>query len=282
MARVRSEPTARPGEVAEGQAELLRDLDRPNAWELSVAGVPQSYVDLDDATHLDFAYVRLLGDLLDLLAGPAAPLTVLHLGGGACTLPRYVAATRPGSRQVVVEIDPALVALVRDRLGTTGFRLRVGDAREELARLTAATSDVVVGDVFGGARIPEHLTTLEHVQAVRRVLRPGGAYALNVGDGGGLAFARGQVATLRAAFAHVLLAADPGVLRGRRFGNLVLAASDAPLPEEPLRRRGASRAAGPARVLAGDELAAWAGGASVVTDATARPAPVPPPDVFKR
>ncbi len=278
---MRSEPPPGRDEVAEGQAELLRDLDRPNAWELSVAGVPQSYVDLDDPTHLDFAYVRLLGDLLDLLADPAAPLTVLHLGGGACTLPRYVAATRPGSRQLVVEIDPALVALVRERLGTPGFRVRVGDAREELARLTPAASDVVVGDVFGGARIPEHLTTLEHAQAVRRVLRPGGAYALNVGDGGGLAFARGQVATLRAAFGHVLLAADPGVLRGRRFGNLVLAASDAPLPEEPLRRRAASRAAGPARVLAGDKLAAWAGGAAVVHDATARPAPVPPPDVFR-
>ncbi len=263
-----------------GRAELLRDADRPGGWELSVAGVPQSYVDVDDPTHLEFAYVRLLGDLVDLAAEPGPPLTVLHLGGGACTLARYVAATRPGSRQVVVEADAALAALVRARLGTSGFRLRLGDARAELARLDQGVSDLVVGDVFTGGRIPPHLTTLEHVRAVRRVLRPGGVYAVNVGDGGGLAFARGQVATLRAAFAHVLVAADPGVLRGRRFGNLVITASDAPLPEDALRRR-AARAAGTARVVSGAALAAFSGGAAVVTDATARPSPAPPPELFR-
>ena len=279
MARVRAEPLAGRYAVAGGRAELLRDADRPAGWELSVDGVPQSYVDLTDPTHLEFAYVRLLGDLVDLAGDPGAPLAVLHLGGGAGTLARYVAATRPGSRQLVVEHDAALVDLVRGQLGSQGFRFRVGDARAELARLQGAASDVVVGDVFSGSRIPPHLTTLEHLGEVRRVLRPGGTYAGNVGDGGGLAFTRGQAATLRTAFAHVLLAADPGVLRGRRFGNLVLAASDAPLPEAQLRRR-AARAAGTARVVAGDELAAFAGGAAVVTDATARPSPAPPPEVF--
>ena len=281
MARAHVEPGGGEHAVAGGTAELLRDWDRPSGWELSLAGVPQSYVDVDDPTHLEFGYVRLLGDLLDLLAPEGEPLSVLHLGGGGCTLPRYVAATRPGSPQLVVEADAPLVELVRSQLGTSGFRFRVGDARAELARLRPAGSDVVIGDVFDEARVPQHLTTVEHVREVARVLRPGGAYAVNVGDGGALAFSRGQAATLASVFAHVLLVADPGVLRGRRFGNVVLAGSDAPLPEDGLRRR-AARAAGTARVVAGQDLTAFAGGAAVVTDATATPSPAPPAAVFGR
>lgn len=281
MARARIEPPGGTHTVAGGIAELLRDADRPGGFELSLAGVPQSYVDVDDPTHLEFAYVRLLGDLLDLVAEERRPLTVLHLGGGACTLPRYVAATRPGSTQLVVEADAPLVELVHAELGTPGFRVRIGDARQELARLGDATSDVVLGDVFADARVPQHLTTIEHVREVARVLRTRGTYAVNLGDGGDLAFTRGQAATLRPVFAHVLLMADPGVLRGRRFGNVVLAASDAPLPESALRRR-AARAAGTARVVTAKDLDEFVGAALVVTDATARSTPVPSPALFQR
>ena len=129
------------------------------------------------------------------------------------------------------------------------------------------------------ARVPVHLTTVEHVREVVRVLRPGGTYAVNIGDGSGLTFTRGQVATLRAAFSHVLLMGDPGVLRGRRFGNLVLVGSDTPLPVAGLTRN-AARAAGTARVVSGPDLEAFVGGAKVVTDATAGPPPTPPADLF--
>jgi spermidine synthase len=267
--------------VDTGTAELLRDADRTDAWLLLVDGVAQSHVDLADPTRLEFEYVRLLADVLDTAAPEGEPLAALHLGGGGCTLARYVAATRPGSAQLVVEADAALAALVREQLGTAGFRLRVGDARAECARLQPGRSDVVVADVFEASVQPVHTTTLEWLQEVRRLLRPGGTYAVNVADGRPLAFARGQVATLQAAFAHVALLADPSVLRGRRFANLVLAASDAPLPVTRLARR-AARAAGRARVVEGEELARFASGAAVVRDATARSAPRPPDDLFSR
>jgi spermidine synthase len=241
--------------------------------------VAQSYVDRADPTHLEFDYVRLMGDVVDVL--PDGPLTAVHLGGGACTLARYVAATRPGSRQLVVEADAALAELVRRSFGTTGFRLRVGEAREELPSLRQGESDLVVADVFRSAEQPVHVTTLEWVSAVQRLLRPGGAYVVNVADGKPLAFAKAQVSTLLAAFPHVVLLADPSVLRGRRFANLVLAASSAPLPVEALARR-AARAAGRARLVTGEDLVAFTGGAAAVTDATARAAPRPPPDLFRR
>ncbi len=266
--------------VSFGSAELLQDLDAEDGWLLTVDGVAQSYVDRADPTHLEFDYVRLIGDVVDCLA-PAGPISVVHLGGGGCTLPRYVAATRPGSRQLVIEADEALAELVRASFGSAGFRLRIGDARAELPRLREGESDLVVADLFESATMPVHVTTLEWVREVQRLLRPAGTYVVNVADGRPLAFARAQVATLLAAFAHVALLADPSVLRGRRFANLVLAASAAPLPETDLVRR-ASRAAGRARLVSGQDLRTFTGGAAPVTDATARTAPRPPPDLFRR
>jgi spermidine synthase len=268
-------PTGGTWDVDLGTAELVRDLDRADGWMLLVDGTPQSYVDPGDPTYLEFDYVRWLADVVDTL--PPGPLTALHLGGGACTLARYVAATRPGSTQLVVEVDGGLAEVVRSQLGTRGFKLRVADGRAALAGL-APTSDLVVTDVFVGARVPAHLATVEHVHEVRRVLRPGGVYAVNLGDSGALAFARQQAATLAAVFENVLVVADPGVLRGRRFGNLVLAASDRPLDEAGL-RRATSRALARARVADGR---AFGASAAPATDARPPVVPVPPDELFSR
>jgi len=285
MSRSR-EPLPPPGPtpVAGGTAELLADADRDGSWLLLVGDTPQSHVDLVDPAHLEFEYVRRMGHVLDLAAPPGEPLDVVHLGGGALTLARYVAVTRPGSRQRVVELDERLTELVRAHLPLprgARVRVRAADAREGLAALPPASADVVLTDVFAGARTPAHLTTVEFQREVRRVLRPGGVCAANVADGPPLAFARAQVATLRAVFADVALLAEPGTLRGRRFGNLVAVASDAPLPIAGLTRRCAGDPM-PARVVDGADLDRFAGRARPVTDDAAQPSPEPPPGVFSR
>jgi spermidine synthase len=265
-----------------GLAELRPDRERPRGWTLLVDGAPQSHVDLDDPAHLDFSYQRRLGHMVDLAAPPGRPLHVLHLGGGALTLARYTAHTRPRSTQQVIELDAALTELVRAQLPwDRGWRIKVrgGDARAGLAKLPEGWADLVIADVFGGARTPAHLTSAEFLTEVRRVLRPDGHYAANLTDGGPLAFLRTQIATVRAAFAEVCLAADPAVLRGKRFGNLILLAADHPLPVAELTRRVASDPH-PGRVEHGRALADFAGGAAVVTDATAAASPAPPPAVF--
>ena len=98
------------------RTELLGDADRPGAWMLLVDGIPQSHVDLGDPQHLELEYIQRLGHLVDLAAPAGAPLRVLHLGGGGLTLARYVAVTRPGSRQVAVEASAEVAELVRRRL----------------------------------------------------------------------------------------------------------------------------------------------------------------------
>jgi spermidine synthase len=269
-------------EVDHGDAELVLDPDRPQAWTLLLNGTSQSHVDLDDPTHLEFEYLRRLGHVADTLEPPApAPLRVLHLGGGAWTLARYVAATRPASWQRVVELDAALVDLVGARLPADGLgiEVEVDDARRGVERVPAGSVDLLVLDVFAGARIPAHLTSVEFVRAAARVLGPGGVYAANVADAVPLAFARAQVAAVAAVFPEVAVLAAPAVLHGPRFGNLVLLGTHGELPLAALGRRLAGDPF-PARLLSDADARRFAGATAVPTDATAAPSPVPPPGFF--
>jgi len=266
-----------------GLAELIPDRDRARAWTLLIDGAPQSHVDLDDPSYLSFEYQRRLGHVIDLAAPPGRPVHAVHLGGGALTLARYVAATRPRSTQQVVERDAALVQLVRTRLPldqNARIRVRAVDAREGLAKVLDGWADLVIADVFSGARTPAHLTSTEFLDEVRRTLRPGGVYAANLADGPPLAHLRGQIATAAARFPELALVADPTVLRGKRFGNAVLVAGDNPLPIAELTRRAATDPH-PGRVEHGRALVDFTGGAAPVTDAAAVASPAPPPSVFR-
>ena len=297
-----------------GTVELLNDAERPGAWTLLIDGILQSEVDLADPRHLEIEYMRRLGHLADLAGPTAIPLRVLHLGGGALTLARYVAATRPGSQQLAVESNTTVAALVSQRLpltrpgrrrpgqtpagqsppgqtspgqtgpgrtrpGTGEITVLVADARAALERLPGGSFDLLVVDVFAGARTPAHLTSVEFTVAGARVLAPSGIYAVNVGDGPPLAHARGRVAAVRSVFAHVCVLAEPPVLRGRRFGNLVVVASDRELPVSRLIRRIAADPF-PARLVAGTALDQWVAECAPIVDAHAEPSPAMPPEVF--
>ncbi|MCF6524358.1 fused MFS/spermidine synthase [Streptomyces sp. JJ36] len=264
-----------------GTARLLPDLDRKRAWLLTVEGAPQSYVDLDDPRCLEFEYAQRLGHLLDL-AGPSGPLDVLHLGGGGLTLPRYVTATRPGSRQRVVEADEGLLDLVAELLPlppASGIELLCGDARAVLDTEPAGSADVIVADVYGGARVPAGMTTVSCARAADRVLRPDGLWAANLADAAPFAFLGSQLATFGTVFRHLCVVAEPAVLRGRRFGNILLLAGQRELPLGALARRTAGDPF-PARVVHGAELDGLAADAQPVRDGAAVPSPQPPEGAF--
>jgi spermidine synthase len=266
-------------ETSSGQAELVPDLSRPGSWMLFIDGVPQSQVDIEDPGYLEFEYVRRIGHVIDLAFPDGEPLRALHLGGGALTLPRYIAHTRPGSAQLVAEIDADLTELVRGHLplpdsrksgrsGRKGGRIRVraADAREVLQSVPDASYDLIVSDVFAGAQTPFHLTTAECAREAARALRPGGVYAVNVADGAPQKAVRSAVATIRSVWKETCMIAEPAVIRGRRLGNFVLVAGERPLPLDGLRRRTAADPF-PARVVDGTELTRFAGSAPVITDA---------------
>jgi spermidine synthase len=254
--------------VASGIASLEPDRRRERGWTLLVDGVPQSYVDLADPTYLAFEYVRRLATVLRLAAPAAVPLRVLHLGGGALTLPRWVAATRPGSVQTVVERDGLLLALVSRALPwPAAVEVVVGDAREFVEQGPERGYDVVVVDVFEGAAMPASVAGVGFATAAARLLRPGGVLAMNLTDVRPLSHSRIQAATLRAAFGDVALIAPPGLLRGRKLGNVVLAATPVAgvLNVERL-TRSLAHDAEPARVWHGDGLTGFLAGAMARLD----------------
>ncbi len=267
-------------------AEIAPDRFVPGSVTLTVDGTPQSHVNLDDPSQLFFEYIQRIGHVIDQLGDSGSPITAVHLGAGAFTLPRYIEATRPGSRQQVIELESDLVDFVRAEMPLpkqASIRVRHGDAREVLEKLPPGlrgSADLVVVDVFSGARTPAHVTSLEFYTEVATLLAPGGVVVVNVADGPGLAFARGQAATLQCALGNVAALAETQILKSRRFGNIVLVGSRDELPLEWMPRLLAG-GPHPSKMVAGRELDDFIAGAPIVTDATAIPSPPPSKNIFQ-
>ncbi|NBX23637.1 MAG: spermine synthase [Microbacteriaceae bacterium] len=267
------------------RAVLMPDPYQPGALILEVDGTPQSHVFLEAQDELFFEYIRRIGHVIDLFRPAGEPITAVHLGGGALTLPRYVALTRSGSRQQVLERHADLIDFVREHAplpAGASIRFRYGDARATLAKLPAGlrgTVDLVVLDIFAGARTPAHVTSREFFGEVAALLSPDGIIVINVADGPGLSFARAQVATLASVLPEVIVIAEAQVLKGRRFGNLVLVGSRSVALLDMLPRLLAG-GPHPASALSGAEIIEFVANAPIVTDATAIPSPSPNKNIF--
>ncbi|GAA1844479.1 spermidine synthase [Agromyces salentinus] len=240
--------------------EFESDVFSPRGLTLLVDGSAQSHVDLADPTRLFFEYVRRVGHVIDHHGERGAPIDVLHLGGGALTLPRYVAATRPRSRQVVVDFDAELVAVVRARApwpAASGIEVRVADAQDAVREAAARRErfDLVIVDLYTHLDAPAFVDDPAFLGACLALLRPGGLVVVNIADAAGLARLRTAARALaRAAPGGGLLAAgDTAVLDGSEEGNAVLVAAPGSMPVD---LAGALAAGGPfpATVLEGDRL----------------------------
>ncbi len=216
------------------------DPDHPSGILVESAGRPSSYLRLDDPDHLEFPYLRWCAvTLAQAVAEPATRHTV-HLGGAGCTFARYLAARRPGSRQLVFESDPAMVDLARAELGfsrRSGFRLRHSDALAGLTSLTSAAWQVVLRDAFIEDYVPAHLTTLTYLREVARVLTPDGLYFANIADPQGAALLRKEIALARQVFPQVWLIGAHAQVRGGKYGNVILVAQQQVLPLPQLAAR---------------------------------------------
>lgn len=258
----------RPGQYTTDHASIriAMDADRPDGWLVVLDDVLASYVALDDPTHLEFEYTRWIADLIDEIPQDG-PLDVVHLGGAACSLPVYIEVTRPGSRQIIVDFDAALLDLMREQFGIRSsrrFSLRAADALDAISQLPDASADVIVRDAFSGDQTPPHLRDERLAVEVARVLRPSGIYLANIGDRPGLPLTRELFRSTRQIFGlkpdelhdgYMAIISDPSVMRGRRLGNVVAALSRLPLPLDGW-RHAVRRSTFPARVTHGERL--WA------------------------
>jgi len=263
--------------VGSGVASVEAQSD--GTFVLRVDGTPQSQVDLADPTHLPFEYMRRIGDVVDAIAPRRQPVAVVHIGGAALSLPRFVAATRPRSRQIVLEPDEDLTDFVREALPLpkrSGIKVRPVTGRAGFTELYDDSMDVVILDAFEHEAVPANLVTTEFFTECARVLRPTGVLIANLIDGtAGLPFIRRTAATIRGAIGDGVLLAERKILRGKGFGNVIAVASPQPVPE--LTTAG-QRAQPPYDVMPLSELA---GKAAPLTDAEGFVTPHAPASVFR-
>jgi hypothetical protein len=264
--------------ISTGSAELVLESD--GSVLLMVNGVPSSHLD-PDPDQLVFEYMRWMRTAMrcwvlerrddegaDGGSTRARPdLSIAHLGGAGCALPRTLAHDWPRARQTVVELDALLAEHVRTWFAlprSPQLRIRVDDAARALADWREDRFDVLTRDVFAGDRTPDSLTSVEAARHAHRVLVADGLYLANCASRPGSRLLADELTTLSSVFAHVGAIAEPAHLKGRRRGNCVLLASDAPLPlgldralrSDPVSVRLASgedaeRIAAPGRVLEG-------------------------------
>ncbi|MGP9537534.1 spermidine synthase [Brachybacterium sp. AOP43-C2-M15] len=204
-------------------------------WVLQIGGVEQSHVDLEDPTHVVHEYLRRIATVLDTVWPRREPLRVAHLGAGALTLARYVQATRPGSPQVVIEIERELPTLVTTALPLpegTELEVVIGDAREELAAMEGRRFEAIVLDVFSGEESPPHLAAKDFYLEAFSHLEDDGLLLVNVGDDAGQRFLAAQVrdledAAARAGLSGVWTLTHASLLSSPADGNMVLLAGGA-------------------------------------------------------
>lgn len=267
--------SAPDGPRAHGDVEIIRD--GASSFLLRIDGADQSYVDLDVPTRLEFDYVRRMADVIDVHGRPGEPVRIVHVGGAGLTLPRYVAATRAHSAQIVLEPAEDVTDLVRRTMPLprqSGIKVRPVDGRSGAEALRADSTDLVILDAFDAGRVPADLVTVEYFATIARVLAADGLFVLNLTDRAPFAYTRRVVAGLRTVFPQLLLSAEPATLRARRFGNLIVVASRSEVPAGALRRRAASSAL-PYRVLNQADVGSSFGGGLPFTDGASEASPLP-------
>ncbi|MDQ1685081.1 MAG: hypothetical protein QOC82_1818 [Frankiaceae bacterium] len=255
------------------KVDLLKDLDRSGGWTLMVGGAEQSYVDVDDPAHLEFEYMQHIALVIDATYDEGRPLDVVHLGGGALTMPRWIAATRPGSKQLVFEASQEILDAVRPLGSVADCEVRLGEAVDGIAGLAPASVDVAIWDLYDGPRAVTAALDLAALWLLRRVLRPEGIAVLNVSDVTPFAVVKPVLAGLRTVTDEIVLLAEPPILRGRRSGNCVLVGGPKSLPIQEIQRIAAAAPAR-ARVVTGDAMTEFVGTAVPAT----ADAPLPQPD----
>lgn len=257
------------------------EQDGDVTW-IRVDGHAQSAVSLSDPTLLVFEYVQHLALCVDAVFARPAPVRTTHIGGAGLTLARWVHETRPGSPQIVLEPAAAMTELVRRELPLPrGHRIRVRplSGEEGVAGLASGSADLVILDAYAGGQVPASLTTVEWLGEVARVLAPGGLFLANLGDRPGLRYAARVASGARAALGPGAQTAYVGlhhVLKGKGFGNVVLAASREALPLDAM-RRAAARQPLPTCVVPPGEVLSRAAGAypfsAAAHDTAESPAP---------
>ena len=205
-------------------------------FNLELDGLVHSFIDLENSSNLSYNYVKTMAALAEFKSqGTAGNMSMLFLGGGGYTLPRYLEDRYAGIDIGVIEIDPAVIELNYRRLNLsrdTSIKTHNTDVRIFFNQKRIEKKyDFILGDVFNGFAVPYHLTTKEFNQQLKNSLKQDGFYAVNIiddpvtGD-----FLTSYIHTLSQTFNHVYVAPwTPDWLDVPKRRTIVVIASDTPL-----------------------------------------------------
>ena len=162
-----------------------------------------------DGDELVFEYTKFYH--LIRAANPDFQKTLM-IGGAGYSFPKSYLSAYPNAELDVVEIDPGLTRIAREHFRLTDdprLRLHHEDGRVFLNNSETARYDAVLMDAFGSLfSIPFHLTTIEAVRNIDRVLTPDGVAIFNVGSaltGPASSFLQAEFRTYREVFPYVHL-----------------------------------------------------------------------------
>jgi len=152
-----------------------------------------SQIHMQDLDDFQYSYEKIYAAVTRRLSRIKPHVDSLTIGGGGYVYPRWMDQNWPGSRTDVVEIDPAVTRAAMVAFGlpeNTPIRYMHEDGRVYIDRLAkqveageeVAPYDFVYCDAVENFSVPYQLTTIEFMQAVRKTLRPGGAYLMNLID----------------------------------------------------------------------------------------------------
>jgi len=145
-------------------------------------GGVQSGVFIKDPSALAFPYTK---QVAEVVARLSQPRKILILGGGAFTLPQYLADKYSQSSIDVVEIDPELPSIAKRYFSykePSNVTVIAEDARAYLNRENTKLYDIIVVDVYNSLSVPFSVTTVEYVKALKRVLNSDGSVIVNLID----------------------------------------------------------------------------------------------------
>ena len=259
---------------------LVPDPQHPGAFRVVFGETSQSWVDPARPDLLLFEYVVQVSLLFEhglAGVGQGERIRAVHIGGAGLSIPRWIAWRRPGTAQIVCEPDAGLTEEVRRKLPLplrSGIKVRDVDGRTGVAAMPSDYADLVVLDAFDGARVPGELVAAEFLDELARLGRGRRMVICNVTDSSPFGWTRRFAAGLAGRWRHLLVGTEPAVWKGRRFGNLLLAASGARVDVTGLRRDSAKQPC-PYRWIEGRELRSWIGGAEPFTDADTQDSPPP-------
>jgi len=161
-------------------------IEENRTLQLKLDHLVHSYVDLNNASHLEYNYEKVYSILVDYFSQDKNDFSTFFLGGGGYTMPRYLVSNYPESAIEVAEIDPGVTEVNYEFLGLprdTEVVTQNKDARIYLQNLSLDKKyDLIFGDAFNDYAVPYHLTTREFNELIKAHLADNGFYAVNIID----------------------------------------------------------------------------------------------------